>query len=293
MTPNQYDKLSPRTTNLDVVRKMNADIALWAGFFTFGFFIYSFFSDGDFSFLMTYAALARAFGFGLLLVRMFIKQHAKGVSRKTLQMYVLVFFPRLVSTMRHDGYLPYDKSGDYIYHMAEMAAMALVCVCLFFMHTRFSRSYQSDYDTFGALHVPSSLGILYLIVPCVVLAIFLHPNLNNDFISDTTWTLSMYLETCAIVPQLYMFQRSTANKGVVEVLVSHSVFALGFARVLDMVFWLYSYHELSSSAGKSVGLLVLCSQFIHVAIMGDFFYYYLISLKTGNMMQLPMASSMV
>ncbi|KAG5192641.1 er lumen protein retaining receptor 1 [Tribonema minus] len=293
-SPSAYDKLSPRSTNLDLIKQYNSGLAVWVAFFTFVFLIYYKFSDGDFSFLMTYAALTRTFGFALLLVRMFIKQHAKGVSRKTLEMYVLVFFPRLVSILRHEGYLPYDKSGDFIYHAAEMLSMALAAACLFYMHTRFERSYQRDYDTFGSVGLPSHLGTLYMIVPCVVLAVLLHPTLNNDFISDTTWTLSMYMETCAIIPQLYMFQRSAANKGVVEVLVSHSVFALGFARVLDMIFWLYSYHELSDAAGsKSVGMLVLATQFIHIAIMGDFFYYYLISIKTGKAMQLPISASMV
>lgn len=44
-----------------------------------------------------------------------------------------------------------------------------------------------------------------------------HPSLNRHFLSDTAWTLSMYLESLAIVPQLYMFQKQA--KGIVEVLV--------------------------------------------------------------------------
>ncbi len=41
----------------------------------------------------------------------------------------------------------------------------------------------------------------------------------------------MYLESVAIIPQLYMFQRSSNNRGVVEVLISHCVSALGKRRV--------------------------------------------------------------
>ena len=44
-----------------------------------------------------------------------------------------------------------------------------------------------------------------------------HPTLNKDFLSDTAWTFSMYLESMAIVPQLFMFQKQA--KGIVEVLV--------------------------------------------------------------------------
>lgn len=59
--------------------------------------------------------------------------------------------------------------------------------------------------------------------------------------------------------------------------VTHSTFALGLARVLDMVFWMFSYKELTSHAGSnSVGMFVLFAQFVHIVIMGDFFYYYAI-----------------
>lgn len=43
-----------------------------------------------------------------------------------------------------------------------------------------------------------------------------------------------------------------------------------------MVFWMFSYKELTHAGSNSVGMFVLFSQFVHVAIMGDFFYYYAI-----------------
>lgn len=46
----------------------------------------------------------------------------------------------------------------------------------------------------------------------------MHPSLNRHFLSDSAWTFSMYLESFAIVPQLYMFQKQA--KGIQEVLVS-------------------------------------------------------------------------
>lgn len=51
---------------------------------------------------------------------------------------------------------------------------------------------------------------------------------------------------------------------------------MGIARVMDMVFWMFSYKELTGSSGSSVGMFVLLTQFVHIAIMGDFFYYYAI-----------------
>lgn len=59
----------------------------------------------------TYASLTRGFGFAVLLGLMLMKEHARGVSLKSLELYALVFASRLVSVMQHEGYLPYDRSG--------------------------------------------------------------------------------------------------------------------------------------------------------------------------------------
>src|SRR3569623_432258 len=93
---------------------------MWAGFFTASLFTYFMLSGGDFSFLMTYGAMARMFGFGILNVKTWKSQRATGVSIKTLQLYLLVFFFRLTSIIRHEGYLSYDKSGDWLYHFIEI-----------------------------------------------------------------------------------------------------------------------------------------------------------------------------
>ena len=37
--------------------------------------------------------------------------------------------------------------------------------------------------------------------------------LNREFFSDTCWTLSMYLEAVAMLPQIYMFQRQASDEG--------------------------------------------------------------------------------
>ena len=43
-------------------------------------------------------------------------------------------------------------------------------------------------------------------------------SLNREWVSDTAWTLSMYLEAVAMLPQIYMFQRQAGdNAGTVEV----------------------------------------------------------------------------
>jgi hypothetical protein len=38
-------------------------------------------------------------------------------------------------------------------------------------------------------------------------------NLNREFFSDTCWSLSMYLEAVAMLPQIFMFQKQAADEG--------------------------------------------------------------------------------
>jgi hypothetical protein len=42
-----------------------------------------------------------------------------------------------------------------------------------------------------------------------------------------------------------------------------------------------------------VGVFVLLTQFVHILLMIDFFYYYINSLRLGLPMQLPRQSGMV
>ena len=47
------------------------------------------------------------------------------------------------------------------------------------------------------------------------------------------------------------------------------------------------------NGSRFVGVLVLVVQFVHVALMADFFYFSVVSLKPGEPMQLPTAAGMV
>ena len=265
---------------------LNKNVYMWAGFFSASLFVYFTLSGGDFSFLMTYGAMSRMFGFGILNAKIFMSKRATGVSVKSLQLYSLVFFFRLTSIMRHEGYLPYDKSGDWLYHIIEVSSLLLSISAMYGALALFKDTYQPDQDKFGEMNVPPGYGAVYLAVPVLLLAIFIHPNLNSDFISDVAWTYAMYLESVALVPQLFMFQKQSS--GVVELLTAHFVAALGFGRVMEFLFWIYSYHELATSAGSKLpGYLALFSQFMQLVLMLDFFWYYYLAVKNATPLVLP------
>ncbi|CAK4423829.1 unnamed protein product [Aphanomyces euteiches] len=156
-----------------ILARHKGNIALWTGFFAFVVFSYHFFSDGDFSFLMTFGAFVRAFGFGILIFKSLTQKSVAGLSLKTLQLYAFVFFFRLCSITRYQGYLPYDRSGDWLYTFIEFLALALTAAVIFLVTVQFRGSYDFKYDTFGHLHVPSEYGIAYILVPCILLGMVL------------------------------------------------------------------------------------------------------------------------
>jgi ER lumen protein retaining receptor len=106
---------------------------------------------------------------------MWSNNSASGVSIKTLQLYALVFFTRLASILRHQGYLPFDQTGDWFYHVVETMSFIAVGMALYGMFGPLLSTYAEKHDRFGNLHIPSELGTLYLVIPCVLLAVIFHP----------------------------------------------------------------------------------------------------------------------
>uniref|UniRef100_A0A7S2SFV5 ER lumen protein-retaining receptor n=1 Tax=Eucampia antarctica TaxID=49252 RepID=A0A7S2SFV5_9STRA len=272
------------------LQALNKNVLMWAGFFSTSLFVFFILSGGDFSFLMTYGSMARMFGFGILNVKTFMSQRVTGVSAKSLQLYCLVFSFRLISILRHEGYLPYDKSGDWLYHVIELMGLCFSAAALWACMSKFNQTYQADLDKFGEFNVPRGFGAVWLAVPVFIFSCLVHPNLNNDFFSDVSWTYSMYLESVALIPQLYMFQKQSS--GVVELMTAHFVAALGFGRIMELCFWSYSFHELVTAGGSTLpGIVALLSQFMQLILMLDFFWYYYHAVKNATPLVLPSHSA--
>ena len=235
------------------------------------FTIYHTLSDGDFSFLLTLGSLLALFGFGLLLVKIAATKRATNVSLKTLQAYALVFAARLCSILFYEGYLPFDRSGDWFYQGVEMAALfiVLVLIAAITLVPGVARSYDAStraHDKFGAIagRVPPAWGVLVLVVPAHALATLLHPSLNNNALTDVAWTFALYLEAVAIYPQLYVFYAPHGGAEL-EPFEVNFVFSVAVGRLLHFIFWLSSYQELNDKVSKDFrrkfpGHLVVLSQ---------------------------------
>uniref|UniRef100_A0A7S3V3D1 Uncharacterized protein n=1 Tax=Aplanochytrium stocchinoi TaxID=215587 RepID=A0A7S3V3D1_9STRA len=246
-------------------------------------FVYHVLSDGDFSFLLTLGSLIQTFGVAILLTKLFRQNSFSGISLKTLQLYALVHTCRLSSILFHEGYLPYDSTGDFVIKITEISSLVMIlCAIGTVLLPSGDVAYNAAEDCFGNFGaVSGNFGSLYLILPCFVLACLFHPNINKNIVTDIAWMFSNYLEIFAVVPQFYMMQKLTK---AIEESIAHFCFSVGFARLFLTIFWFETSVELGEGA---VATLMLVIQLIHLAIMAEFCIYYLVAAKKKEPLVLP------
>jgi len=222
------------------------------------------YSDRDFSFLITLAGASQTLGFFLLVHKMKAHKSAAGISSKTLQMYVMMLLFRLNSTLVKNGYLPVDSTGDWAYQACDITSLLLVFQGLFYVHKRYKDTYQDKHD---------SMPIWNAVIPLMLLSAFLHGNLNHSWYFDTVWTFSMYLDTIAMLPQLWML---VVKGGQVEALTSHYVAAIFFSRFLTFSFWFTGFSELAPEDGgfNKMGWLLCGCHGLQLLLSMDFMYHY-------------------
>ena len=79
------------------------------------------------------------------------------------------------------------------------------------------------------------------------------------------WAFSIWLESVAILPQLFMLQRT----GEAETITTHYLFALGLYRALYIPNWLYRYF-----AEGYVDQIAWLAGIVQTVLYSDFFWIY-------------------
>lgn len=101
--------------------------------------------------------------------------------------------------------------------------VASSCYILFLMKIKFRPTHDPSIDTFR---------IEFLVGPSLLLGLLF----NYKFIlTEVLWSFSIFLESVAILPQLFMLQRT----GEAETITTHYLAALGAYRALYIPNWIY------------------------------------------------------
>jgi len=266
-----------------VETERSATLTAYGGLGTALLIICVFFTDFDFSIVQMLSSFCMLGAFVLLTIKVTSQDSAVGVSSRSLEMWLLTLFTRMSSTLIKRGYLPEDRTGDYLYQFFDVCVFGVVLNLVYMIHRRYKNTYQEADD----LH-----GIYWVVPPCLLLGIIFHPHLNRSFVFDTIWTTAQIMETFCMVPQLFMI---TKQAGKVETYTAQFVVLMFVSRVFAWLFWYTGYHELADGYVENVsagafnwgGYLVMLASTAQVLISADFMYYYVKALLSGRAMTMP------
>ncbi|SCU77604.1 LAME_0A01662g1_1 [Lachancea meyersii CBS 8951] len=191
-------------------------------------------------------------------------QRVDGISLKTQILYVLVFCTRYLDLLTFRWKSVYNTLMKMVFIGASVRVIQLIQGCKIQNPVAYKDMIFRD-----------TLQIKYLVGPCAVLALIF----NYKFtLLELCWSFSLWLESVAILPQLFMLSRS----GKASTLTTHYIFALGLYRALYIPNWIWRYYSEDRLEKLSVftGLL-------QTALYSDFFYIYYKKVVKGAGFELP------
>jgi len=194
----------------------------------------------------------------ILLHKIQTTRSCRGISFKTQALYVGVFVTRYLDLFYH--YVSMYNS------LMKLFFIASSCYILYLMKIKYRPTHDPSIDTFK---------IEYILAPCVVLALLF--NYKFTF-SEILWSFSIWLEAVAILPQLFMLQRT----GEAETITTHYLAALGAYRALYIPNWIFRYYTESV-----VDPIAVTAGIVQTGLYIDFFYIYFTKVLNGEKFELP------
>ncbi|XP_078539812.1 ER lumen protein-retaining receptor 3 [Lissotriton helveticus] len=195
----------------------------------------------------------------MLLWKMWKSQTCAGISGKSQILFALVFSTR---------YLDLFSTFISVYNTSMKVVFLLFSYfTLYMIYRRLRKTYDSENDTFR---------MEFLLVPVIGLS-FLE---NYEFAPlEIFWTFSIYLESVAILPQLFMISKT----GEAEAITTHYLFFLGLYRALYLANWIWRYHT-----EGFYDQIAVVSGVVQTIFYCDFFYLYVTKVLKGKKLSLPM-----
>ncbi|XP_050464064.1 ER lumen protein-retaining receptor [Cataglyphis hispanica] len=194
----------------------------------------------------------------ILLLKIWKTRSCAGISGKSQILFAIVYTTRYLDLFT-TFISAYNTFMKIIFIVASLATV-------FLMYVKFKATYDHNHDTFR---------IEFLVLPALVLALLINHELS--FV-EVLWTFSIYLESVAILPQLFLVSKT----GEAESITSHYLFALGSYRGLYLFNWVYRYY-----AEDHYDLIAIVAGLVQTVLYCDFFYLYITKVLKGKKLQLP------
>lgn len=194
----------------------------------------------------------------LLLWKIWKTRSCAGISGKSQILFALVFTTRYLDLLTNFVSV-YNTSMKVFFLAASFGTVYLMLL-------KFKATYNSNHDTFR---------IEFLLIPAALISLVI----NHSFdVMEILWTFSIYLESVAILPQLFMISKT----GEAESITSHYLFALGAYRALYICNWAYRYYF-----EGFYDLIAIFAGCVQTILYCDFFYLYITKVLKGKKLALP------
>lgn len=176
-----------------------------------------------------------------------------GISGKSQILFTIVYISRYL-----DLFTTYISLYNSVMKLVFLAGSGAT---IYLIYLKFRATYDHNHDSFR---------IEFLLIPCAILALLI----NHDFtVMEVLWTFSIYLESVAILPQLFLVSKT----GEAESITSHYLFALGSYRALYLLNWVYRYFS-----EAHYDLIVIFAGIVQTILYCDFFYLYITKGTVGD-----------
>ncbi|CAJ1973217.1 unnamed protein product [Sphenostylis stenocarpa] len=216
--------------------------------------------------LFVVAEFVHALGISVLIYKLTKEKTCAGLSLKSQELTAIFLGVRLYCSF----VMEYD-----IHTLLDLATFGTTLWVIYTIRFKLKSSYMDDKD---------NLAIYYVVIPCAVLSLFVHPTTRHHMVNRILWAFCVYLEAISVLPQLRVMQ----NAKIVEPFTAHYVFALGVARFLSCAHWILQVLDTRGRLLTALGYglwppLVLLSEIVQTFILADFCYYYVKSLVGGQL----------
>uniref|UniRef100_A0A1W7RAJ1 ER lumen protein-retaining receptor n=1 Tax=Hadrurus spadix TaxID=141984 RepID=A0A1W7RAJ1_9SCOR len=194
----------------------------------------------------------------ILLFKIWRTRSCAGISGRSQILFSVVYTSRYLDLLTN-FISPYNSVMKVIFIGASFATLYLI-------YMKFRATYDHNHDTFR---------VEFLVIPSIVLALLL----NHEFTPlEVLWTFSIYLESVAILPQLFMVSKT----GEAETITSHYLFCLGSYRALYILNWIYRYYF-----EGFYDPIAIIAGVVQTVLYCDFFYLYITKVIKGKALKLP------
>lgn len=189
-----------------------------------------------------------------------------GISLKTQALYVLVFISRYLDLLTLHWISLYLTLMKIFFISSSIYTIVLL-----------QRAKVTDAVAYKEMILRDTFKIRYLLSSSAILALFFHERFT--FI-DLAWSFSVWLESVAILPQLFMLSKARKARS----LTTHYIFALGLYRALYIPNWIWRW---LAEDNKSFQKLAFVTGVIQTLVYSDFFYIYYKKVFKGGNVSLP------